>query len=313
MDNVNIIGKSKEILDVLNIAKTVASSDAAVLIYGESGTGKELLARFIFNNSKRKDKNFISINCAAIPENLLENELFGHKKGAFTDAIDDYIGKFGYADQGVIFLDEIGELSLPLQSKLLRVLQFKEYEQIGSNETLKTDVRIIAATNKNLHDMIKQGKFREDLFYRLNVIPITMPSLKERKGDIKILAEHFVNLYNQKYGKKIEGLSNEAIIILENHSWRGNIRELQNVIERAVIFCENNILSTEYLYLANNEVDNSHANIKKLQDAVNEFKKDYIIKALELNNWNQTKTAKVLDIQRTYLARLIKELNIDKY
>lgn len=314
-DKITIIGNNKSIIDILNIAEKIKNSDASVLIYGESGTGKELLAKYIHQCSIRKDKKFVEINCAAIPEELLENELFGHKKGAFTDANDDYIGKFGYANEGTLFLDEIGEMSFNLQAKLLRVLQFKEYEPIGSTELQKSDVRIIAATNKNILQLLKEKKIREDLYYRLNVIPINIPPLRERRDDIEFLAKYFLEIFNKKNNKNIKGFKTGIINILTRYNWPGNIRELQNIIERSVLLCDNEYLeiteillknSEDSFYKENNDIE------KNLKDAIEEFKKEYIIKLLEKNNWNQTKTAKILNIQRTYLSKLIKELKIDK-
>lgn len=310
---INIIGNNKNIIEILNLSKKISSSDASVLILGESGTGKELLARYIHKLSIRNDKKFIAINCAAIPEELLENELFGHKKGAFTDAEDDYIGKFGYANGGTIFLDEIGEMSINLQAKLLRVLQFKEYEPIGSNELHKSDVRIIAATNKSILKLLRERKFREDLYYRLNVVPISIPPLRDRGEDIELLANYFLDIYNKKNDKKIKGFEPGVINILKTYNWPGNIRELQNVIERAVLLCKSEYLKIKDIFLHNyNNKKNIEKDDKSLKDAVKEFKKEYIIKLLEKNNWNQSKTARVLKIQRTYLSKLIKELNIDK-
>lgn len=308
-----IVGDSKEIKGILYIAERIATSDAAVMIYGESGTGKELVARFIQNNSRRKEKKFVAINCAAIPGELLENELFGHKKGAFTDAKEDYTGKFGYANGGTIFLDEIGEMSLALQSKLLRVLAMKEYEPVGSTEVFKADVRIIAATNKNLLELIKENKFREDLYYRLNVVPITIPPLRDRSGDIEVLANYFLKIYNKKNNKSIKGFTPGSIDMLNSYKWPGNVRELQNVIERAVILCNIDFITVEFISISDKAgLLKSNNKIKNLKDALNDFKKNYIIQILEKNNWNQTKTAKDLDIQRTYLSRLIKDLHINK-
>ena len=310
---INIIGNNKKILDILDLSRKISNSDASVLIYGESGTGKELLARYIHQHSLRNNEKFIAINCAAIPEELLENELFGHKKGAFTDAEDDYIGKFGYASGGTIFLDEIGEMSINLQAKLLRVLQFKEYEPIGSNELHKSDVRIIAATNRSLLKLLKEKKIREDLYYRLNVVPINLPPLRDRGEDIDILAEYYLDIYNKKNNKNIKGFEPGVINILKTYNWPGNIRELQNVIERAVLLCVSDYLKIKEIFLV---ADSSKKYIKKdeksLKDAIKEFKREYVIKLLEMNNWNQSKTARILKIQRTYLSKLIKELNIDK-
>jgi Nif-specific regulatory protein len=312
-DFLEIVGESQEIKKIIEVTKRVASSDATVLINGESGTGKELFARFVHVSSKRVNEKFVPVNCAAIPDNLLENELFGHKKGAFTDANDDYVGKFGFADKGTIFLDEVGEMSISLQTKILRLIQFKEYEPIGDVETVKTDVRIIAATNKDLRKLVKEGKFREDLYYRLNVVPVVLPALRERKGDIEVLANYFLRIYCQKNGKPIDGFSPVVLSIFNNYKWQGNVRELQNVIERAVVLCKSNTIEKKDIYLQdedNNE--NSEDEIKSLKKALDEFKKDYIIHCLNKNGWNQTKTAEVLEIQRTYLARLIKDLKIDK-
>ncbi len=312
-ENCIIIGQSERIIEVLDIAKRVARSDAAVLIYGESGTGKELLARFIQQNSRRKDKKFVALNCAAIPNELLENELFGHKKGAFTDAIDDYIGKFGYTNEGTIFLDEIAEMGFNLQAKILRILQFKEYEPIGSTESYKTDVRVITATNKNLLELIKKNKFREDLYYRLNVVPITIPPLRERKEDIELLANYFLNIYNKKNNKSIKYLNSGVIHILKSYHWPGNVRELQNVIERAVVLSDNDYLKKEDINIHKAFIDKvKEESWKSLKEATNDFKKEFIIEVLEKNEWNQTKAAKMLKIQRTYLSRLIRELDIDK-
>ncbi|HPO50633.1 MAG TPA: sigma-54 dependent transcriptional regulator, partial [Spirochaetota bacterium] len=234
-ENFEIVGKSESLLKLLEVAERVARSDATVLIRGESGTGKELLARYIWEKSRRKEQKFVAINCAAIPDNLRENELFGHRAGAFTDAKSDYVGKFGYADKGTVFLDEIAETSLSLQAKLLRVLQYKEYETIGSPEPLTTDVRLIAATNKNLYDLVRENKFREDLYYRLNVIPLVAPPLRERPDDVLLLAEYFLNDYNTKNSKSIKGFSRGVVDFLKSYSWPGNVRELQNLVERAVI------------------------------------------------------------------------------
>ena len=308
-----IVGNSDKIINLLETVNKLNLSEATVLIYGESGTGKELLARYIHNNSRRRDNNFVAINCAAIPNKLLENEFFGHKKGAYTDAVDDYAGKFGIADNGTIFLDEVADLDILLQAKLLRVIQFKEYEPVGSNVVNKTDVRIIAASNKDLLQLIKEKKFREDLYYRLSVIPIYMPSLLERNGDIELLADFFLKKYGEKNNKNIKGFSTGVIDSFKKHSWHGNVRELENIIERAVIFCDSDYISIKDIrFDFENNLKKSDNSVKSLKDAINCFKKDYIIRVLDKNGWNQTKAAKVLDIQRTYLSRLINELGIDK-
>lgn len=242
-----IIGRSGILMDVLHIASKAAKASSTVLIHGESGTGKELLARSIAAASTRKDKPFIRLNCAAIPENLLESELFGHMKGAFTGAIHDRMGKFQLADGGTIFLDEIGDISKEMQVKLLRVLQERELDKVGGTQPIKVDVRVIAATNRNLERMVKEGMFREDLYYRLNVIPITLPPLRERKGDIPILVEHFVEKVCKREERMIKKVSHEMLEHLENYSWPGNIRELENIIERAIALNDGDVLKEDCL------------------------------------------------------------------
>ncbi len=245
--NIIFIGKSKKVTEILDTVNVVAKTDATVLITGDTGTGKEVLAKIIHYKSERWDKPFISVNCAAIPETLLESELFGYKKGAFTGAVSDKKGKFLMADKGTIFLDEIGDLNFSLQSKLLRVLQERTVDPLGSETTYSVDVRIIAATNKNLKDMVKEKKFREDLFYRINVITINLPSLSERKDDIPLLVDYFIKLYNSKYKKNIIGVSDRVNDAFLKYSWPGNIRELENVIERAVILSKNEVIDVSVI------------------------------------------------------------------
>ena len=308
-----IIGKSLLFLEILNICDKVAKTDVPVLILGESGVGKELIAEYIKEKSLRKDKPFVSINCASLPETLLENELFGHKKGAFTDAKEDYTGKLGFANGGTIFFDEIGELSLSIQAKLLRVLQFKTYEQLGSSTPIYCDIRIIAATNRDLISMILEKKFREDLYYRLNVVPIKIPPLRERREDIEELVKFFIKKYSLKNRKEIKGITESAMIKLKSYDWPGNVRELENVIERVIVLSNNSILDDkDFDFDKDKNIFKDSFQLKTLKDAMNDFKREYIIRALEINNYNQTKTAKALDIERTYLVRLIKELNINK-
>ncbi|SNX54565.1 sigma 54-interacting transcriptional regulator [Thermoanaerobacterium sp. RBIITD] len=242
-----IIGNSGKLKDALTIASKAAETDSNVIIRGESGTGKELVANAIHYSSKRKNKPFIRVNCAAIPSTLLESELFGHEKGAFTGAVTQKMGKFELADGGSIFLDEIGDIPIETQVKLLRVLQDKEFERVGGIKTIKVDVRIIAATNKNLEEAIKNGTFREDLYYRLNVIPILLPSLKDRKEDIPILIEHFIKKINKKLGKDIKFVTNKAIKALIKYDWPGNIRELENLIERCITLCDKEYIDLEDL------------------------------------------------------------------
>lgn len=313
MKNVDVCGESDDFLELLEIAKRIAKTDATILITGESGTGKELIAEYIQQNSLRSEKKFVSINCAAIPANLLENELFGHKKGAFTDAVNDQVGIFGYANGGTLFLDEIGEMDLALQAKLLRFIQYKLYLPVGSNEECYSDIRIIAATNRKLLDLIEKKKFREDLYYRLNVVPVHISPLRERKKDILVLAYHFLEIFSQKYDKNINDFEDNAKKKLLASNWPGNVRELQNIIERSVILSKNKFITANELKFDNEETAfKIDKNIISLKKAIENYKKEYIIYALNQNNWNQTKTAGQLKIQRTYLARLIKELKINK-
>jgi len=304
-----IIGESSKIKDVLDIVNRIAKSNATALITGESGTGKELIANAIHYNSDRKDKPYIKINCGAIPENLLESELFGHEKGAFTGAINKRQGKFERANYGTIFLDEVGELSLPMQVKLLRVLQEKEIERVGGTEVIKIDVRVIAATNRDLKKMVEEGSFREDLYYRLNVIPIELPSLKERKEDIPLLVKYFIDKYCKQMGRSIVKIDEDALDMLVDYEWKGNVRELENVIERMVILCQNDTiykkdLPKEILFTDMNSIEfilpESGINLEEVE-------KSFIRQALSLTEENQTKAAKLLGITRhTLLYRMDK-------
>lgn len=308
-----IIGKSKIFKEKLEITKRAAQTDSSVLLLGESGVGKELFAEQIHLHSKRRDNPFIRVNCAALPEHLLQSELFGHVKGAFTDAISDRRGRFELADSGTIFLDEIGDIPLRIQSKLLRVIQYKIFERVGSSTPIQVDVRIIAATNKEIEKEVKGGKFRSDLYYRLNVLPIYIPPLRERKDDILLLAEFFLNKYKREIKKLIKGFSDEAMEMLLLYSWPGNVRELQNAIERAVVITQDEYIKPEAFVLKRfSQSEEEKYGGKSLKQAINIFKKSFISKALDGNTWNQTKTARKLGIQRTYLSKLIKELNITR-
>ena len=309
------IGESKLIKEKLEMADQVAETNTTVLLLGESGTGKELFAEHIHYKSNRRSNPLIKVNCAAIPENLIETELFGHVKGAFTDAIANKMGKFEIANNGTVFLDEIGELSYSVQSKLLRVLQDHIIQRVGGTTSKQVNIRLIAATNKNLYEEVKQNRFREDLFFRLNVFPIFIPPLRERKEDIPLLSKSFLRKFNNELKKNIKSLSNEVMNILIGYFWPGNVRELQNVIERSVVLCKDEVITRKDLYLGNEDISVKSTELDavlSLKEAINNFKRDYIIKVLEKTGWKQTKASNILKIQRTYLSRLISELNISK-
>jgi DNA-binding NtrC family response regulator len=307
-----IIGDSDKIKKVLEIVNRVAKSNATVLITGESGTGKELIANAIHYNSDRADKPYVKVNCGALPENLLESELFGHEKGAFTGAVARKLGRFERADGGTIFLDEVGEISLPMQVKLLRVLQEKELERVGGTETIKVDVRIVAATNKDLKKMTEEGSFREDLYYRLNVIPIELPPLRERREDIPQLIEYFLEKYCREIGRSKMKLSKEALDIFLNYRWKGNIRELENVIERLAILCEGDIIEKNDLPRELVYENNKNTEFILPKEGINleEVEKNLIQQALEMSDYNQTKAAKLLGITRHTLIYRMDKYNI---
>lgn len=307
-----IIGESQAIKKVKFAISQAASTNARVFIYGENGTGKELVAKSIFMNSKRRENPYIEINCAAIPEDLIESELFGYEKGAFTGAVEKRIGKFEAANNGTIFLDEICDMSLSTQAKVLRILQEQRFEKLGSSESITVDVRVIAATNIPVEDAIKEGKFREDLYYRLNVIPIIIPPLRERKADIPLLLDFYIQHTIKENDLPLKKLDNEAIALLTNHFWPGNIRELKNVVER---LCIMTIADT----IKGKDVKEALIGFKKaeeifeqgdLKKAKEEFERQYIIKTLQLNDANVSKTSKILGVERTHLYRKIKSLNI---
>ena len=307
----SLIYKSKIMEEKLQIVARAARTDSSVLILGESGVGKELIAEQLHLQSPRRDQPLIRVNCAALPEALLESELFGHVKGAYTDATTDRRGRFELAHGGTIFLDEIGELPLAVQAKLLRVIQQRTFEKLGSSEPIHVDVRIIAATNRDIEKAVADGSFRTDLFYRLNVLPVTIPPLRQRPEDIPALAEHFLKRFNREIKKQIRGFTDGAMEELLTFSWPGNVRELENAVERAVVICQEDYIRPSELVLRrsdNPDAEEYHG--KTLKDSVNIFKRHLIESSLALNGWNQTATAKVLGIQRTYLSRLMKELSI---
>lgn len=306
-----MVARSQVILEKLDIVERVAKSDSSVLILGESGVGKELFAEQLHLKSDRVHGPLVRVNCAALPEGLLESELFGHVKGAFTDAISDRKGRFELADKGTIFLDEIGDLSLSLQAKLLRVIQSKSFEKVGSSDTITVNVRIVAATNRDIEKLVEEQKFRSDLYYRLNVLPLYIPPLRQRLEDIPELAHFFMKKCSNDVKKQFLGFSEGAMSAILSYSWPGNIRELENTVERACVIARPPYIKEEDLLLNIRSMpDNNTSTDKSLKPVLNLFKKHYIQKVLEENNWNQTTTALVLDIQRTYLSRLIKELGI---
>jgi Nif-specific regulatory protein len=305
------VGSSRIIMEKLEIAERVARTDSSVLIMGESGTGKELFAEQIHLMSQRKAAPFVRVNCAALPDHLLESELFGHVKGAFTDAHRDRIGRFELANGGTLFLDEVGEIPLNLQAKLLRAIQNKTFQKVGASESTYVDVRILAATNKNIEQAVEQGDFRRDLYYRLNVLPFYIPPLRERPSDIVELAEFFLKKTCRETSKQIGGFSDEAIDMLKNYSWPGNVRELENVVERAVVLAKETRIERSDLLLHSDsfDIDDVYTG-KSLKEAVNYFKRNFIRTVLRAHDWNQTEASKDLGIQRTYLSKLIKELDI---
>ena len=331
-----ILGVSSKIIAIRELAKTVAGVDSTILIEGESGTGKEVVANAIHYSSPRRDKPFIKISCAAIPETLLESELFGYEKGAFTGALKRKPGRFELANHGTLFLDEIGDLPQALQVKLLRVLQEREFERIGGTETIKVDVRIICATNRDLEKETKEGRFREDLYYRLKVIPVHIPPLRERKEDIPILINHFIKIYSKKMNRKITAFSDEAMKCILDYDFPGNVRELENTIERTIALCPNQLIGKEYLPLLKDRrqgskdrvygqtaADSEHSppsskglqkkepdKLVPLQDKMGEVEKNYIVSVLKKANGNKTKAAKILSISRKNLWEKMRKYNL---
>jgi Nif-specific regulatory protein len=307
-----LIARSPVILEKLEIIDRVAKTDSSVLILGESGVGKELFAEQIHLRSPRNGAPFVRVNCAALPEGLLESELFGHVKGAFTSAVQNRQGRFELANGGTIFLDEIGDLPLALQVKLLRVIQQKTFEKVGSDTTVTVDVRILAATNRDIEALVEKGEFRSDLYYRINVLPIYIPPLRQRPEDIPVLADFFLKKYQDETKKQFQGFSNEAMECMLSYSWPGNIRELENSVERACVIAKGVWIQRDDLFLQSASAlpSESGEGGRNLKNAINAFKAHFIQKVLEENTWNQTEAAKALDIQRTYLSRLIKELSI---
>ena len=319
----NIIGKSEVMQEIFRLIEKVAPTDSTILIRGQSGTGKELIARAIHQHSLRKDNKFIAVDCGALPEALLESELFGHLKGSFTGAVVTKSGLLEVANGGTFFLDEVGDLSLGIQSKLLRVLQEKEFRQVGGVKSIKVDVRLVAATNKDLELMIKEGKFREDLFYRINIVPIHLPSLRERQEDIPLLVDHFIDVYNERRNKNIKGLSPEALSMLMDFDWPGNVRELENIIDRMIIMSDSEIIGVEHvpIHIVGNRVcfnitaARTGAELKEMKkrirvQAVENVEKAFLIEALKRNQWNVSKAARDVGMQRQNFQAMLRKHNI---
>ncbi len=304
-----LVGNSAKINQLREQIKMAAASNSRVLILGESGSGKELVAHLLHENSPRTDKPFIEVNCAAIPQELIESELFGHEKGSFTGAFELKKGKFEQADGGTLFLDEIGDMSLQTQAKVLRVIETQEFQRVGGNKNIKVDVRIISATNKDLSEEVKREVFREDLFFRLNVIPLKVPALRERLDDIPVLVEYFLESFAMEYGQQPKKIAPEAIKILQKHIWPGNIRELRNVLERLVIMTPSRAILPGDLFITDAQRADYFA-VDSLKDARELFERDFIARKLEENNWNISKTSEVLDIERSNLHRKIKAYDI---
>jgi Nif-specific regulatory protein len=306
-----MLGESKAMQEVFRMISRVAPASATVLLGGESGTGKELVARALHRGSPRKNKPYMKVDCTQLSSELIESELFGHEKGAFTTAIVQKKGKLEVADGGTVFLDEIGELVPAVQAKLLRVLEDREFERVGSNRSIKVDVRIIAATHRDLQQAVREGKFREDLYFRLNVVRITVPPLRERKSDVAELAEHFAARVSAGTGRRIRGISSEALELLRHYDWPGNVRELRNTIERAVVLGTSDMILPDDLVESIIESDRSPTvKVTGYNQAVNEFKKELVIQAIDEAGGNITKAAAVLDLHPNNLHRLIRNLNI---
>jgi DNA-binding NtrC family response regulator len=305
-----IVTQDPRTLQVSKLAKEAASSKATVLIQGESGTGKEVLARYIHANSPRSTQPFVAVNCAAIPEGLLESVLFGHEKGAFTGAVTKQVGKFEWAHRGTVLLDEISEMPLPLQAKLLRVLQEHEIERVGGRKPVPVDIRVIATTNRRLKDHMAAGKFREDLYYRLNVIPLVIPPLRERKGDIPLLIEHFIRKHNRGGNQPLPRMGQDTIQHFLQYDWPGNIRELENMVERWLVLYQGGFLSTSHLFLNEGTAALPPASLGKPSMSVREMERALIMETLQAMNGNRTQAAKVLGISIRTLRNKLREYQL---
>ena len=312
----NLIGKSRAMREVFGLIEQVAASRSTVMVYGKSGTGKELVAKAVHFNSPRATRPFVAVNCAAIPAELLESELFGHEKGAFTGAIATKVGKFELATGGSLFLDEVGSMRLDLQAKILRALQEREIERVGGTRTIKIDVRVIAATNRDLRRAAEEGSFREDLYYRLNVVPITLPPLRLRRDDIPLLMEHFIAKYNQEFNRKVKAFSAGATAALYQYDWPGNVRELENVIERAVALAQSETISLRELpleisILGHTVIEDIQKAGLSLREARSHFERQYILSILEKVMWSQVEASRILGLHRNTLAWKLQKLGID--
>jgi DNA-binding NtrC family response regulator len=305
----NLIGESFQMRKIYELVHSVARTDTTVIIRGESGTGKELVAKAIHINSSRKYFPIITVNCGALTESLLESELFGHEKGSFTGAQFKRKGKFEMADRGTIFLDEIGSISLKMQIELLRVIETKQFSRVGGNELIKSDFRVIAATNEPLEELVKAGKFREDLYYRLNVFTIVIPPLRERRDDIPLLVDFFINKFSTAMNKKVRSVSKEAMDFLINHNWPGNVRELENAIERAMVVGKTNSIIVDDLPF---HVSNNNFDLRSDEKSLSSMERKYILNILNENSWNISKTAQILEIDRVTLYNKISKYNLRK-
>lgn len=305
-----IIGNNPRMITLKEVIMKAAVSQGRVIILGESGSGKELVARALHNGSDRSEKSFIEVNCAAIPQELIESELFGHEKGSFTGAFEAKKGKFELADEGTLFLDEIGDMSLATQAKVLRVLETQEFQRVGGSRKIKVNVRLIAATNKDLEEEIQRSNFREDLYFRLNVIPIEVPSLRERKDDIPLLVDYFLKNFADQYGQKPKKVSKATLEALKSYDWPGNVRELKNIIERFVIMNPSEVID-EKVFQSFKGAKSDYTAYNTLREAREQFEKDFILKKLQENSWNISKTAEELEIERSNLHRKIKSLGIE--
>ncbi|OGF63541.1 MAG: hypothetical protein A2Y62_16495 [Candidatus Fischerbacteria bacterium RBG_13_37_8] len=309
---IQIVGKSPQMKEVLEIVDNIADTNVTVLIQGASGTGKEVIAHLIHSKSNRRTKPFVAANCAAIPRELLESELFGHEKGAFTGAFYTKKGRFEVANEGTLFLDEVGAMSLDAQIHFLRVLQEREFRRVGGTSLIKIDVRIIAASNKNLEDEVKKGTFREDLFYRLNVIPLNLPNLKERKEDIPLLIEFFLKKYGTESGRGKKELAPETAELMQEYDWPGNVRELENIVERLVILSKGELITPDRLPGTIKKSSKSYYYVFTPDKNLSEIEKQYILAVLQHNNWNISKSAKVLAVERMTLYNKMKRYRIKR-